>query len=127
MKNYLASPNSTATISVFLILPFVALFTLITLKVEPNFGPLQPLLNNPNPDQPDILGSLIALGSFLLVIAAFILNLRQLLQAARIGNSLLAQPANLILAVITLTAISFVIGAIIIDQYPCWIGVPNCD
>lgn len=127
MKNYLASPNSTATISVFLILPFVALFTLITLKVEPNFGPLQPLLNNPNPDQPDVLGSLIALGSFLLVIAAFILNLRQLLQAARIGNSLLAQPANLILAVITLTAISFVIGAIIIDQYPCWIGVPNCD
>lgn len=127
MKNYLASPNSTATISVFLILPFVALFTHITLKVEPNFGPLQPLLNNPNPDQPDILGSLIALGSFLLVIAAFILNLRQLLQAARIGNSLLAQPANLILAVITLTAISFVIGAIIIDQYPCWIGVPNCD
>jgi ABC-2 type transport system ATP-binding protein len=27
----------------------------------------------------------------------------------------------------TLLVIILVISAIVVDQYPCWIGVPNCD
>ena len=127
MKNVLASPKSAASVSLLLCLPFAILFSLLMLKIEPNFGPLKPLLNNPNPDQPDVIGSLIALGTFLLVVAAFTINLRQLMHTARAGGSLFAYPANLVLAVIALAAIGFVIGSIIIDQYPCWIGVPNCD
>ena len=127
MKNSLTNPRSAAIISGIICLPFAFLFALLVLNIEPNFGPLQPLLNNPDPDQPDVLGSLIALGTFLLVLAAFMINLIQIVRTVRAGGSITAHPVNLVLAIATLAAIVVVIGAIIVDQYPCWIGVPNCD
>jgi uncharacterized membrane protein YidH (DUF202 family) len=108
-------------------LPFASLLILLNLNIEPNFGPLEPLLNNPDPNQPDVLGSLIALGTFLLVIVACMMNLQQIVPKMRAGESITTHPVNLILAVVTLGAILMVIGAIIVDQYPCWMGVPNCD
>jgi uncharacterized membrane protein YidH (DUF202 family) len=127
MKNSLTKPRSAAIISFVLCLPFAFLFTLLMLNIEPNFGPLQPLLNNADPDQPDVLGSLIALGTFLLVLAAFIINLIQIVRTMQAGGSITTHPVNLVLAVATLATIAVIIGAIIVDQYPCWIGVPNCD
>ncbi len=127
MKNSLRIPRPAAIISCIICLPFAFLFTLVMLNIESNIGPLQPLLNNPNPDQPDVLGSLIALGTFLLVLAAFIINLIQIVRTVRAGGSITTHPVNLLLAVVTLVAIVMVIGGIIVDQYPCWIGIPNCD
>ena len=127
MKNILANPRSIAIIGFFLCLPFTLLFTLLILNIEPYFGPLQPLLNNPDPDQPDVLGSLIALGTMLLVLAAFIINLIPVVRTLRAGGGLTSHPVNLVLAIATLATIAMIIGGIIVDQYPCWIGVPNCD
>ncbi len=45
----------------------------------------------------------------------------------RRGSRITAHPANLVIAGVTLAAIVLVISAIIVDQYRCWIGVPNCD
>jgi hypothetical protein len=53
--------------------------------------------------------------------------LKPVFKTIRAGGSIGAHPINLILAGVTLGMILMVIGAIIIDQYPCWIGVPNCD
>jgi uncharacterized membrane protein YidH (DUF202 family) len=127
MKNVLATPRSIAILSVILCLPFAFLFTLLMLNIEPNFGPLQPLLRDADPDRPDLLGSLIALGTLLLAVAAFLMNFGQIRRTVRLDGSLTASPANLLLAIITLAAIAMVLGAIVVDQYPCWIGVPNCD
>ena len=127
MKNIMTVPRSTAIISLILCLPFALLVSLLMLNIEPNFGPLQPLLNNPDPDQPDVLGSLIALGTVLLVLAAFMINLIPILRTIRAGGNLTAHPVNLVIAIATLAVIIMVIGGIIVDQYPCWIGVPNCD
>ena len=127
MKNFLTNPGSAAIISCIICLPFAFLFTLLVLNIEPNFGPLQSLLNHPNPDQPDVLGSLIALGTTLLVLTAFLINLMQILRTIRAGGSITAHPVNFVLAVVTFAAIAMVIGGIIVDQFPCWIGVPNCD
>lgn len=127
MKTMFTSPKSAAIISGIICLPFAFLFTLLMLNIEPNFGPLQPLLRNADPDQPDVLGSLIALGTLLLVIAAFILNLKQIMRTVRGGGGLMAYRVNLVLAVVTLAVIGMVVGAILVDQYPCWMGVPNCD
>lgn len=120
-------PRFAAIISLILCLPFALLFSLLMLNIEPNFGPLQPLLNYPDPDQPDVLGSLIALGTVLLVLAAFMIYLMPVLRTKRARGSLTAHPVNLVIAIATLAAIILVIGGIIVDQYPCWIGVPNCD
>ena len=127
MKNILTNPRSAAIIGLILALPCMLLFSLLMLNIEPDFGPLQPLLTTPDPDQPDILGSLIALGTFLLLLVAFIINLRIIIGAKRAGKSISAHPINLILAVATLVLITTIVGSIIVDQYPCWIGVPNCD
>ena len=127
MKNSLANPRSAAIISAILCLTFAFIFTLLILNIEPDFEPLQPLLTSADPDQPDVLGSLIALGAFMLVLAAFIINLKQIVRTMRAGGSITTHPVNLVLAVATLAAILVVIGLIIKDQYPCWIGVPNCD
>lgn len=127
MKNILENPRLAAVISCIICLPFAFLFTLLMLNIEPNFGPLQPLLTSADPDQPDVLGSLIALGTVLLVLAAFIINLVQIVRTMRAGGSITSHPVNLLLAAATLAAIVVVLGGIIVDQYPCWVGVPNCD
>lgn len=127
MRNNLLNPRSAAILSCVICLPFAFLFTLLNLNIEPDLGPLGRLLTNPDPDQPDVPGSLVALGTFLLVLAAFLINLQQIVRTMRAGGSLLTHPVNLILAVAALAAIVGVIGAIIVDQYPCWMGVPNCD
>lgn len=127
MTKIITNPTSAAIISIILALPITILYSLLVLNIEPNFGPLQPLLTNPDPDQPDVLGSLIALGLMLLLPVALIINLRIIMQAKRAGKSITAHPINLVLAVAILALITIIVGEIVVDQYPCWIGVPNCD
>ena len=127
MKNTLISPRSAAITGLILCLPFILIVTLLVLNIQPDFGRLEPLLNNPDPDQPDILGSLIVIGAFFLVISAFAINLIQIGGDLRRGSKITAHPANLVLASVTLATIVLVISGFIVDQYPCWIGVPNCD
>jgi len=127
MRNITTNPRSAAVAGLILALPVTILFSLLVLNIEPNFGPLEPLLNNPDPDQPDVGGSLVALVVFLLLPVAFVINLRIIARATRAGKTITAHPVNLFLAAATLALITMTLGSIIADQYPCWIGVPNCD
>ncbi|RLT39173.1 MAG: hypothetical protein DWI57_10680 [Chloroflexi bacterium] len=112
--------------SFILCLPITILFSLIALNIEPDFGPLEPLFNTPD-DQPQVIGSLILLGAFLLLPVAFFIARAPIVRTMRAGGSLFAHPIHLALAVAILLLIAWVVGSIIVDQYPCWIGVPNCD
>jgi len=42
-------------------------------------------------------------------------------------RGLFGYPINLVLAITILIFIVTFVGGIVVDQYPCWIGVPNCD
>ena len=42
-------------------------------------------------------------------------------------DGITANPINLLLSIIILFIIFVFVGAIMVDQYPCWVGVPNCD
>jgi hypothetical protein len=121
------SPQSVALISFNLCLPVVILFTLLMFNLEPNLSPIEPWFTNPNPDQPDVLGSFIAFCLILLVLVGFSMNVVVLVHTARAGGKLFTYPMNFTLAVAMLFFITVVINTIIVDQYPCWIGVPNCD
>ena len=127
METLTTNPRSVAIISFILALPGAIIYLLLVLAIEPYFGPLQPLLTDPDPDKPDVLGSLIVLGMMLLILVALIVNLRIIVRAKRAGKSITAHPINLVLAVAMLAFITSFVGSIIVDQYPCWIGVPNCD
>ena len=58
---------------------------------------------------------------------AFILIGVKIVRNVRAGNSLLSNPATLLLRVAGLALIVWVWGSIVADQMPCFLGVPNCD
>ena len=126
-RTILTNPTSAAMLSLLLALPFVAILSLLLFHIRPPLGPLEPLLINPDPDQPNVLGSLIVLGAFLLAVAACLIARAPIVRTMRAGGGLLAHPINLILAVVILSFTTKLVVGIMVDQYPCWIGVPNCD
>jgi hypothetical protein len=57
----------------------------------------------------------------------FLLILTPILRTIRAGNSLLASPVRLLFSAVFLMLIAFVWTHALIDQMPCFLGVPNCD
>lgn len=120
----LTNPTSALLISLVLALPFLTIFSFLLLNIEPPFAAL---LNNPNPDQPNVTGTLVVLASLLLAVAAGLVARGPIVQAMQAGEGLLTHPLNLILAIVILGFIATFVGGLIVDQFPCWMGVPNCD
>jgi hypothetical protein len=46
---------------------------------------------------------------------------------ARTGNGIMSNPINFLFRVAFLVLIVWVWAGVIIDQMPCFLGVPNCD
>jgi hypothetical protein len=63
----------------------------------------------------------------MLLPAAFIVSLMPIVRTMRDGGRLLAHPLNLVLAVVIFVFIAALVGGVIADQYPRWIGVANYD
>lgn len=63
---------------------------------------------------------------WLLAIAFFVLLL-PIVQNLRKGNSFTAKPVSLLFRVVFLVLIAVVWGWGLMDQMPCFLGVPNCD
>jgi hypothetical protein len=49
------------------------------------------------------------------------------IQIASAREKITAHPNILFLAPIILFVIIMIVDGIIVDQYSCWVGVPNCD
>jgi ABC-type proline/glycine betaine transport system permease subunit len=123
MKTILTNPKSAIITSFLLALPFVTLFLLFMLGIEPSLGPLDPLLYADD----NHLSSIIVFGATFLLLVAFFVSLVPIVRNVQAGSRTTANPINLLLAVAILFFILMFVGGIIVDQYPCWIGVPNCD
>lgn len=123
MKTLSDHPKLAALLGVLLALPFTIMLLLLLLNIPPNFGPLEPALRSENTH----LGSYIILGMLLLLLAGFALNLVPLVRGWRSGGSLVSLPLNFLAAAAILMVILTFAAAIVVDQYPCWTGVPNCD
>jgi hypothetical protein len=127
LKTTFTNPKTAAVVSLVLILPGALLLLMLFLGIEPPLGPLEPLLNAPQ-DQPDILGTAIALTMILILpLAAMVINLTQIQRSRREDNRQPVNFANWALVAASLLLILLFVGGIIVDQYPCWTGVPNCD
>jgi hypothetical protein len=68
-----------------------------------------------------LFGLLWALGTI------FLITVASMAQTARVGGGLLAHPVTLSLRLIFLLLVAWCWGFLIIDQLPCFLGVPNCD
>ncbi len=119
----LTNPRSALMLSIILFLFPVTLALLDSL----GWLPLERLLNGPNPEVPYVPGQLINLLLISIPIAAGIIAGRPIVSTLRAGGSLFVHPLHLIIVIV----ISFLFAAglvgLIIDQWPCFMGVPNCD
>lgn len=122
------NPKSAAMISVALVLSLLLVSWLDSL----GWAPLERLLNGPNPEQLYVFrirvpSQFIALVLFSLPIAAGIIAGGPIVRTLRAGDSLFAHPINLIIVIFILSTFAIGLVNLIIDQWPCFIGVPNCD
>jgi hypothetical protein len=123
VRDLVSNSRSAALIGFVLCLPIAILFSLVLLGIEPSLDPLDPLFRADGSH----LSSMIVLGLLLLLPVALVINLAPIIRSARAGNGMAAHPVNLVLAVAILVVLAVILSSFIVDQYPCWIDVPNCD
>ena len=126
MENITANKKS-AMIAFLMAMPLAILFFIEINNIEPLSRFLREQTTNGDGYGLNAFGKILMLGSLLLLPAAFAVNLIPITRNLRAGNSITAIPINLLLAVALFIFIASLVTGFVIDQYPCWIGVPNCD
>jgi len=119
----LTNPRSALMISVVLFLFPVILSLLDSL----GWLSLDRLFNGPNPEVAYLPGQIISLGLILFPVGAGIIAGRPIVHTLRAGGSLFAHPLHLIIVVVIAFLFAAGLVGLIVDQWPCFIGVPNCD
>jgi hypothetical protein len=119
----LTNPKSAIMISVAMFL-FPGIFPLLD---SLGWLSMDRMFNGANPEVTYLPGQILTIGLIMFPIAAGIIAGRPIVNTLRTGGSLFAHPINLIIVV--LISVTFAIGfaSFIMDQWPCFIGVPNCD
>lgn len=108
MKNILTNLRLAAILSFVIVLPFIIL----------------ELVNRRGFNE----GFPFPLFGFLWVLPIiFIVTLTPIVQNVRAGNRVMAKPIFFLLRVAFLLFIAWFWGSIMLDQLPCFLGVPNCD
>ncbi len=119
----LTNPRSAAMMSVALI----GALSILPLLDSIGWLPLDRLFNGPNPEVAYLPGQILSLGLIVFPVAAGIIAGRPIIHTLRARGSLFAHPFHLLIVV----GISFLFGmsvvGLIVDQWPCFMGVPNCD
>jgi hypothetical protein len=119
----LTNPRSTAIISIVLLLsPGI-----LPLLDSVGWLSLDRLFNGPNPEVEYLPGLFISLGLILFPVAAGIIAGGPIANTLRAGGRLFAYPIHLIIIVLILLPTTAGLVTMIVDQWPCFIGVPNCD
>jgi len=108
MKNIFTNLRSPAIISFMLVLPFMIL-ELVNRRNLPESFPIQ------------------LFGILWLLPTVFIAILMPIVRNVRAGDGIMSNPINLLLRVAFMAFIAMMWGGILIDQLPCFLGVPNCD
>ena len=71
---------------------------------------------------------LIALfGLLWLLPVAFLVLLMSIVRSVRAGNGAMGNPVRLLLGVAVVLVLALMWGGLVVDQTPCFLGVPNCD
>ena len=122
-KALLTNPWWAAMISVIVFLS-PGIFPLLE-----SFGwlSLDRLFNGPNPEVDYLPGMFLSLGLLLFPVVAGVIAGGPIIRTLRDGGSLFAHPINLIIVIFISSIFVFGLVTLIIDQWPCFIGVPVCD
>jgi hypothetical protein len=110
IKSIASNFRSAALISFILVLPF-AILELLFHSVTRQNAP----------------GLILLFGLLWLLPTGFIFIIVPMVRTVRAGNSIKGNPMSLLIRVAFLAIFAMMWGGILIDQLPCFLGVPNCD
>jgi hypothetical protein len=113
-------------VPVLLALPLVVLALVAWLEVQPFTALLRAATSDPD-GSPTLLGKVLMFGSLAAFLGAIVLSAAEVLRTRRPGRGWRARPYHLGLAAVLMLAVCAAVGGIVVDQAPCWQGVPNCD
>jgi hypothetical protein len=85
------------------------------------------LVNGPNPEVEYLPGLFITIGIILLPITGGVVASHPIVNTLRTQGKLFAHPIHLIIVVVLSFLFAMGVGSLIVDQWPCFIGVPVCD
>ena len=108
MKNFLTNFRTPALIGLLFVIPFMIMEAVNTQNINAIFN--VPLF-----------------GFMWLLPTIFVVILMPIVRDLRAGNSLMASPLSLVISVTLLVLIGFMWTSLLMDQMPCFLGVPNCD
>ena len=128
MENIISNHKSSALIGFLLAMPLAILLLIEISGIEPLRGFLVTLTTEAgsNP-RLTAFGKILTFGTLLLLPLGFIISFAPVARNVRAGYGFTANPVNLLIAAALFIFIATLVTGFIIDQYPCWIGVPNCD
>jgi hypothetical protein len=109
------------SIAIFLVLGALALLDSL------GWLPLQALINGSNPERDHLPGLLISTGIFWLIVAAAIIANTPVVRTLQAEGRLFAHPINAIIVVLFISFLAIGLTSLIIDQWPCFLGVQMCD
>jgi hypothetical protein len=122
-KTLLINPKSAVIISVIVFLsPGI-----LPLLDSVGWLSLDRLFNGPNPEVAYLPGMFLSLSLIFFPVAAGMIAGKPIAHTLQTGGRLFAHPINLIIVVFIVSTFAVGLATLFIDQWPCFIGVPNCD
>ena len=127
-NNVFTNPRTALIISIVLILSVVVLSLLDSLGL----ASMEHLLNGPNPEQLYVFSVRVPSQFFALILisiplVAGMIASRPIVSTLQSGGSLFAHPLHLIIVVVISLLFAAGVVSLIVDQWPCFVGIPNCD
>lgn len=116
MKHSTSSLKAPAIMSFLLVLPFMILDLVFNVTHRLHALSLKHALD-----------FAVLFGLLWLLPTTFLVILMPLMRNVRAGSDLMAQPLSLMLRAAVLALITLFWGGILLDQLPCFLGVPSCD
>jgi hypothetical protein len=114
MKTLLSSLKLPALVSTLLVLPFLVLE--LSLSTD-----------NRAPAAKYALDMAVLFGVLWLLPLAFMAGLLPIVRGLRAGQAVMQHPGRLLVRVGLLALVACVWSAILVDQLPCFLGLPNSD
>lgn len=127
MENVTSNNKSSAIIGFLLAMPSAVLLLISIYDIEPLSDFYKTLTTQADGYSISVFGRIFEIGALLLLLVGFIVGFVPIARNIRAGNGVMANPLNLLMAAMLFIFVAGLVIVNVIDQYPCWIGVPNCD
>jgi hypothetical protein len=127
IKKSIANPRAAALIGLILSLPLPSILLIASFEIEPLNSFLKSLFTEAGGSRNSTFAIIFLLGGLMLLPIAAVITLRPVVRGLRAGAGVTANPVNLLLGAAIFIFLATITIVFVVDQYPCWVGVPNCD